>query len=98
MLWLPQTSTNKLSVLTGATVMAPNIKVFLQVALLCYVVTTSIGGSIDFQKALATLQKEVEDLKQQSQEEINSLVTEIELLHQKNEQLEKRLQQIEAKG
>ena len=78
--------------------MAPNVKVFLQVALLCYVVTTSIGGSIDFQKAFATLQKEVEDLKQQSQEEIHSLVTEIELLHQKNEQLEKRLEQIEAKG
>ena len=78
--------------------MAPNLKVFLQVALLCYVVTTSIGGSIDFQKALATLQKEVEDLKQQSQEEINSLVTEIELLHEKNVQLEKRLEQIEAKG
>ena len=78
--------------------MAPNVKVFLQVALLCYVVTTSIGGSIDFQKALATLQKEVEDLKQQSKEEINSLVTQIQLLHQKNEQLEKRLEQIEAKG
>ena len=78
--------------------MAPNVKVFLQVALLCYVVTTSIGGSIDFQKALATLQEEVEDLKQQSREEINSLVTEIESLHHKNEQLEKRLEQIEAKG
>ena len=78
--------------------MAPNVKVFLQVALLSYVVTTSIGGNIDFQKAFATLQKEVEDLKQQSQEEIHSMVTEIELLHQKNEQLEKRLEQIEAKG
>ena len=78
--------------------MAPNVKVLIQVALLCYVVTTSIGGTIDFQKAFATLQKEVEDLKQQSQEEIHSLVTEIELLHQKNEQLEKRLKQIEAKG
>ena len=78
--------------------MAPNVKVFLQVALLCYVVTTSFGGSIDFQKAFATLQKEVENLKQQSQEEIHSLVTEIELLHQKNEHLEKRLEQIEAKG
>ena len=78
--------------------MALSIKVFLQVALLCYVVTTSIGGSIDFQKALTTLQKEVEDLKQQSQEEINALVTEIKLLHHKNKQLEKRLEQIEAKG
>ena len=91
-------STKNLSVLAGAIVMAPNVKVFLQVALLCYVVTTSIGGIIDFQKALTTLQKEVEDLKQQSQEEINSLVTEIESLHHKNEQLEKRLEQIEAKG
>ena len=78
--------------------MAPNVKVLLQVALLLNVVTTSMGGSIDFQKALATLQKEVEDLKQQSREEINSLVTKIELLHHKNEQLEKRLEQIEAKG
>ena len=78
--------------------MAPNVKVFLQVALLCYVVTTSIGGIIDFQKVLATLQKEVEDFKQQSQEEIDSLVTEIKSLHHKNEQLEKRLEQIEAKG
>ena len=78
--------------------MARKVKVFLQVALLCYVVTTSIGGSIDLQKALATLQKEVEDLKQQSQQEINSLVTEIKVLHQKNKQLEKRLEQIEAKG
>ena len=84
--------------LAAATVMASNVKVFLHVALLCYVVTTSIGGSIDFQKAFATLQKEVEDLKQQSQGEIHSLVTEIELLHQKNEQLEKRLEQIETKG
>ena len=78
--------------------MVPNVKVFLQVALLCYVVTTSIGGGIDFQKALTILQKEVENLKQQSKEEIAALVTEIKLLHQKNEQLEKRLEQIEAEG
>ena len=43
-----------LSVLTGATVMAPNVKVFLQVALLCYVVTTSIKGIIDFQDTCHT--------------------------------------------
>ena len=78
--------------------MAPNIRVFLQIALLCYVVTTSIGGTINFKKAFAILQKEVEDLKQLSQKEMNSLVTEIELLHQKNKQLEKRLEHIEAKG
>ena len=95
---MPQSSTNKLSVFAGATVMTPNVKIFLQVALLCYVVTTSIGGSIDLQKAFATLQNEVEDLKRQSQEEKNSLVTEIKLLHHKNEQLEKRLEHIEAKG
>ena len=88
--------------LAGATVMAPNVKVFLQVALLCHVVTTSIGGSIDLQKAFATLQKEVEDLKQQSQEEMNSLVTELNELRQQSKQeiklLHQRLEQIEAKG
>ena len=66
--------------------MATNIKVFLRVALLCYVVTTSIGGSIDLQKGLATLQKEVENLKQQSQEEINSLVAELNELRQQSQQ------------
>ena len=82
--------------------MATNVKVFLQLALLCYVVTTSIGGSIDFQKALASLQKEVENLKQQSQEEINSLVTELNELRQQSKQeiklLHQRLEQLEAKG
>ena len=66
--------------LTEATVMALNIQVFLQVTLLCYVVTTSIGGIIDYEKKFATLEKKVNDL------------------HHKNEQLEKRLEQIEAKG
>ena len=66
--------------LTEAMVMAPNIQVFLQVTLLCYVVTTSIGGIIDYEKKFATLEKKVNDL------------------HHKNEQLEKRLEQIEAKG
>ena len=82
--------------------MAPNVKVFIHVVLLCYVVTTSIGGSIGFQKAFATLQKEVEDLKQQSREEINSLVTELNELRQQSKQeiklLHQRLEQIEAKG
>ena len=48
--------------LTEATVMATNIQVFLQVTLLCYVVTTSIGGIIDYEKAFAKLEKKVEDL------------------------------------
>ena len=48
--------------LTEATVMAQNIQVFLQVTLLCYVVTTSIGGVIDYEKAFAKLEKKVEDL------------------------------------
>ena len=96
------TSTNKLSVLVGATDMAPNVKGFLQVVLLSYVVTTSMGSSIDLQKAFAIFQKDVEDLKQQSQEEINSLVTELnELRHQSKQEiklLHHRLEQIEAKG
>ena len=66
--------------LTEAMAMALNIQVFLQVTLLCYVVTTSIGGIIDYEKKFATLEKKVNDL------------------HHKNEQLEKRLEQIEAKG
>ena len=66
--------------MTKATVMAPNIQVFLQVTLLCYVVTASIGGIIDYEKKFATLEKKVNDL------------------YHKNEQLEKRLEQIEAKG
>ena len=88
--------------LAGATVMAPNVKEFLQVALLSYVVTTSIGGSIDLQKAFATLQKEVEDLKQQSQEVIYSLVTELNELRQQSKLeiklLHQRFEQIEVKG
>ena len=82
--------------------MAPCVKIFLQVSVLSYVVTSSIGGNIDFQKAFVTLQKEVEDLKQQSQEEINSLVTELNELRQQSKQeiklLHQRLEQIEAKG
>ena len=88
--------------LVGATVMALSVKDFLRVALLSYVVTTSIGGSIDLKKAFATLQKEVEDLKQQSQDEINSLVTELNELRQQSKQeimlLHQRLEQIEVKG
>ena len=71
--------------------MAPKIQVFLQVALLCYVVTNSIAGVIDFEKAFARLEKEMKDLKQYSQEEIDSL-------HKKNEELEKRLERIESNG
>ena len=60
--------------------MAPSIQVFVQVALLCCVVTTSMGGDTDLQKSFA-------------EEETKSL-------HQKIEQLEKRLEQlaIEVKG
>ena len=73
--------------MTEATVMNPSIQVFLQVALLCCVVTTSIGGITDFQKAFSELENRVKA----SQEEIKSL-------HQKIEQLEKRLEPLEAKG
>ena len=67
--------------------MASSIQVFLQVSLLYYVVTTSIGGITDWQKAFSQLENKVKA----SQEEIKSL-------HQMIEQLEKRLEPLEAKG
>ena len=76
---------------TGPTVMAPRIQVFLQVAVLCCVVTTSIGGIVDFQKAFTELQNEVKEIRQQSREETKSL-------HQKIEQLERRLEPLATKG
>ena len=69
--------------------MAPNIQVFAQVVLLFCVVTTSMGGitSTFLQKAFSQLENKVKV----SQEDINSLYLLIE-------QLEKRLQPLEAKG
>ena len=67
--------------------MAPSIQVFVQVALLFSVVTTSMGGITDLHKTVSGLEDEVKV----SQEEIKSL-------HQLVEQLEKRLQHLEAKG
>ena len=64
--------------------MAPNIQVLLQVAALCCVVTISIGGVTDVQKGLTELLKEVKELKQQSQEEIKSLVAELNELKQQS--------------
>ena len=73
--------------LTGATVMAPSIRVFAQVALLFCVVTISMGGITDWQKKYSQLENKVKI----SHEEIKSL-------HQIIQQLEKRLQILEAKG
>ena len=67
--------------------MSPSIQVFVQVALLFCVVTTSMGGITDWQKEYSQLEKKVKV----SQEEIKSL-------HQIIQQLEKRLQILEAKG
>ena len=67
--------------------MAPSIKVFVQVALLCCVVTTSMGGIIDWEKEFSQLENKVED----SKEEIKSL-------HKIIQKLEKRLEQLEANG
>ena len=67
--------------------MAPSIQVFVQVALLFCVVTTSMGGTTDWQKAFSQLENKVKV----SQEEIKSL-------HQIIQQLEKRLQILETKG
>ena len=67
--------------------MAPRNQVFLQVALLFCVVTTSMGGITDWQKAFSQL----ENIVNVQQKEIMSL-------HQMIEQLEKRLEPLEAKG
>ena len=66
--------------------MAQSIQVFVQVALLCCVVTTSMGGITEWQKAFSQLENKVKV----SQEEIKSL-------HQIIEQLEKRLELLEGK-
>ena len=86
-MWLPQTSTGKITVLTGATVMAPSIQVFVQMALLFCVVTTSMGDVTDWQKAYSQLEYKVKV----QQEEIKSL-------HHILEQLEMRLRSLETKG
>ena len=67
--------------------MALRIQVFVQVALLFCVVTTSMGGITDLHKTVSELENKVKV----SQEEIKSL-------HRLMEQLEKRLQQLEVKG
>ena len=67
--------------------MAPNIQVFVQVALLFCVVTTSMGGITNLQKALSQLENKV-----------NVQQEEIKLLHNLVEQLEKRLEPLEEKG
>ena len=56
-------------------------------ALLCCVVTTSMGSTTDWQKAFSQLENTVK--KQQEK---------IESLHQVIGQLEKRLEQLEMKG
>ena len=67
--------------------MALSIHVFVQVALLFCVVTTSMGGITELHKGISELLNKVKV----SQEEIKSF-------HYLIEQLEKRLQQLEVKG
>ena len=67
--------------------MAPSIQVFVQVALLFCVVTTSMGVIIDWQKAFSQLENKVTE----QQEEIKSL-------HLFIQQLERRLQILEVKS
>ena len=78
---------HKLTLQNLYTVMAPSIKVFVQVILLSCVVTTSMGVITDLQKSFLELENKVKE----SQEEIKSL-------HHIIEQLEKRLEQLEVKG
>ena len=79
--------TEKSSLLTGATVMAPSIQVFVQVTVFLCMVTTSMGGITEFEEKISQLEIKVKV----SQEEIKSL-------HWMIEQLEKRLEQLEVKG
>ena len=67
--------------------MAPSIQVFVQVALFCCAVTTSMGGITDWQKAFSKLENKV-----------NEQQDKIESLQQIIVQLEKRLEQLEVKG
>ena len=67
--------------------MVLSIPIFLQVAFLCCVVTTSMGGITDLQEAFSQVENQVKI----SQQEIKSL-------HQIIEKLEKRLEQLEMKG
>ena len=67
--------------------MAPSIQAFVQVALLFCVVTTSMGGITDWEKAFSQLENKVN-----MQQEV------IKSLHQMMEQLEKRLEPLEEKG
>ena len=87
LLWLPQTSTEKVRALTGTRIMALSIQNFLQVELLLCVLTTSMGSIINLEKALSQLENKVNV----QQEEIKSL-------HHLVEQLEKRLEPLEEKG
>ena len=65
--------------------MALSIQVFLQLAIVCCVVTTSMGGITDWEKAFSQLENKVNV----QQEEIKSLYKMIE-------QLEKRLEPLEV--
>ena len=67
--------------------MALSIQVFVQVALLLCVVTSSMGGIIGFEKKISRLENKVKD----SQKEMKSL-------QQIIQQLEKRLQILEENG
>ena len=80
-------STENSTLLTGDTVMAPSIQVFVQVTILFCVVSASLSGITDFEKRISQLEIQVKE----SQEQIKSL-------HWVIEHLEKRLRQLEAKG
>ena len=67
--------------------MAPNVQVFVQVALFLCVLTTCMGDITYLEKAFSQLENKVNV----QQEEIKSL-------HKMVEQLEKRLEPLEDKG
>ena len=67
--------------------MSPSIQLYVQITILCCVVTTSMGGIADWQKEFSRLENKVK----LQQEDIDSF-------RQIIEQMEKRLQQFESKG
>ena len=87
LLWLRQTSTEKVRALTGTTIMALSIQNFVQVALLFCVLTTCMGSITNLEKAFSQLENKV-----------NAQQEEIKSLHHLVEQLEKRLEPLEEKG
>ena len=67
--------------------MSPSIQLYVQIAILCCVVTTSMGGIADWQKEFSRLENKVK-LQQEDIDSFRQIIA----------QMEKRLQQLESNG